>query len=756
MGRTWLVFRNEVRLHFRGPATWFIYAAWQGALAYHLGSATTSANGLPWTFTRSMWPIFSSLLVVLFVAAAARDRSERSQELIDALPHRTHHPVVGRWLAGWAAFAPLGLEILLVQAVLLGQAGLGTLWFRDAPYLAVEYLGPLLLAAGWGTGIWVLLRGSRLAYPLAAAVWIALVEPPPVAAIRQAAPRLLGWIPDTLDWLSGPLTVARPVFSVSDLWGTAPEGTLVLLHHLAFAALGVALAVGAVLLCARGRENRAYARAAALVLVLTLLGASGTAGLVLAGAGRNLAAYRDHANTQVGGTAPQGGTPAGPQGLSLDRYRLAGTLHGDGLLDLQATCWVRNGGREAVSAVPLALDQHLTVDAARAGAGWALRREGDALDILLDRPLAPGEERAVTIAYGGRIEEWWPHLNWGFDRLAVVTPREVWLPAVFAWYPRVRGADQPFQRIVMGSPDYGQAYLMYCGYGQPGAWFDVEMAVPPGLRLGMSLPQVSQERDGSGERVEGHGWSPAGLSVLGSPWLDRVTAPGLHVFCALPDRPLAERFLPVLGAAVESFRKWVPAGFPDPLSVLVLPRYWGLHPGGVILMDEASLAGAARTLVRGGTGAYASDAPATTALRHVVPAWWPPLPLFWGPESRLAGQVRAAAATFVARHFLEEAAARGWASGAVLDDPDFFVGLMRNFLQVGVELGPGQVGASAAPAVAEWNRQVWGMVERLGEVEAARGEEAVKAILTRMRELVLAERAGRGPLDAATVEALLR
>ncbi|MDI6894186.1 MAG: hypothetical protein QME70_06210 [Bacillota bacterium] len=772
MARTWLVFRNELRLHFRTPATWLIYLAWHGALGYYLWSATTSPSRLPWAFAYGMWPIFSSLLVVLFVAAAGRDRAERSQELIDALPHRTHHLVVGRWLAGWAAFAPLALEMLVLQAILLGRAGLpGTLWFRDAPYLALEYLGPLLLAAGWGTGTWVLLRGSRLAYPLAAAVWIALVEPPPVAAVRQAAPRLLGWIPDTLDWLCTPLTVARPVFSFSDLWGTAPEGTLVMLHHLAFAALGLALVVGAVLLCGRARENRAYAKAAALVLVVTLLCTSGMAGLVLAGAGRNLAAYRDHATAQVGGTATDGeAAAAGARGVSIERYRLTGALHGDGLLEVQATCWVRNGGTEAVSAVPLALDQHFAVDAPHAGAGWMLRRQGDVLDILLDRPLAPGEERALSIGYRGRIEEWWPYLNLGFYRLAVVTPREVWLPGVFAWYPRLRGADQAFERIVMGNPDYGQAYLMYCGYGQPGAWFDVEMAVPPGVRVGMSLPEVNQGQHGSGERAEGHGWAPAGLSVLGSPWLDRVTAPGLQIFCALPGRPLAEGFLPVLGAAVESFRKWVPAGLPDPLTVMVIPRYRGPHPGGVILIDETSLAGAAHTLAHGGTGAYASDAPALTALRHVVPAWWPPLTGFWAPESRPAGQVRTAATAFVARHFLEEAAARSWVPGGeggpagregagvargspVLDQPDYFLMLMRNFLQVGVATEPGDLEASAT---GEWNQQVWRMVERLGEIESARGEEAVKAILGEMRELVVAERTGRGPVDAAMVEALLR
>ena len=93
-----------------------------------------------------------------------------------------------------------------------------------------------------------------------------------------------------------------------------------------------------------------------------------------------------------------------PASLVPGRWRVSGSLQGR-TLDVRVAMEMRNGGEEPVERFVYAVNPDLDVSLTESRSGAGLTRRWDRLSLELERPLAPGETRELTVRLHGRPAE---------------------------------------------------------------------------------------------------------------------------------------------------------------------------------------------------------------------------------------------------------------------------------------------------------------------------------------------------------------
>lgn len=372
------------------------------------------------------------LLAFMLLAAwaGALARSGRASEMIDTYRQSNTALVAGQaaglitvFAAVWLALAAWGAGLAWAAGARGGPgavnaaAQIGVFWLRQA-------LPGAVMAAGVGYAAGYIVGSQFAAYPVAAAVWFAVV----MGSMQVA--RSMGF-----RWL-GVLDVSSA--HVFDRWLTA----------IATAALGLAavgLAAGAV---KRRRESAAPRRAAAMGAVAVGVLLFGLAlGASWARWAPRMAVSAASAATALEESAWAVELRPATDILAYDmNIRLSpeqSTLRNEVVMQ------VANSGNQPLEALEFTLKAEFTIEqcqvrcaAGAGGAAWtdaSLVREASGILVSLRDwgSLQPGEVCEVSLTYEGKVQDWrLGRFLWLSNELnAVVAEGGTWIPAGSAWYP---------------------------------------------------------------------------------------------------------------------------------------------------------------------------------------------------------------------------------------------------------------------------------------------------------------------------------
>src|SRR5690625_149964 len=153
---------------------------WLAVLAIHFYGLDPLSFGRLHT-ARALWGeilgdglLFGSLFI-LFTSAAAmlRDRSERTEELLDSLPPTNARLLLSRWLGGAIVWLLIGLELLaLIGLTLTLQAGAVLEVWPLVSFFVSHYLPAVLFIHTLGMATGVFIRQPFVLYPILMTLWM--------------------------------------------------------------------------------------------------------------------------------------------------------------------------------------------------------------------------------------------------------------------------------------------------------------------------------------------------------------------------------------------------------------------------------------------------------------------------------------------------------------------------------------------------------------------------------------------------------
>lgn len=727
---------TELRLQFRGAGLWACLAITDAILALELTGAQGIASSaeLAGDFLSGVLPPASLAYLFLLGGMARHERLERCEELLDTLGHSNPAWIGGKVLAALALLVAIGAQAMLALAAFQAWRGLAPVepgvYIREfvAGYLPVAaYLAAAGIAAG------TLLPGPFLAYPILAGYWALAVILLP--GLVQTSP--LKWLV-AADYTGRSRTLIR----LSTVGGYYPYEGLVALAPVLYAGLALGVLVLVYLVYKRRRESRRHPAIAALVLVLALaVAGSAFAGQVAFWRGMNgdgvaLQAALDAARESALAAQADPGLQAAATALvplsfdvGLELDPAASALSG------RATVTLRNDSPSPVGAAVFTLKPGLAV---RAAAAAPLTQDGAIVRVELSPALAPGEERAVSLEYSGRVRDWIGDFRAEPHGLRDYIARDIsLLRSGSGWYP-LPGICSPAVPALVLRPGNIPDLLMPARMSHAAAAFRLEVVAPAGQVIATGLPLVGEDRSGDRWRFRFAAPSARDVYVAGAPY-ERLSLDGRTLYLAPVHARAAENIDRYLEEHLNFYSRLVPLA---PAGEIVELPGFAMEGSGAL---EAPLAGA--LALPGGLLALFHRAPEEVELTDwtrvrletsILQLWWPDRAWQTGMAGpfKLRPAIVDAAAQYM--HLESEAGA----------------GIYNEAMAFWREVGDGRIRAwphdLLLTSVSEEKRDA---ILALDAVRQAYGLDGVGAVLRRLREAHMDDGATWRDM-AAAVEAL--
>lgn len=430
-------------------------------LALHLAWAGLlwSTNKTPWTTTargaleESLGKLGIGLvaLIALFVGAASASRSWRTRfaAVEDAFP-TGGEVVLGRWLAGL-----VGLLGALVEPLALAYlSGPPSSLLAGLPTFAAEATISFGFASALAWAVTLRTKGSRWVYPLLAGFWIACFAAPTIArTVHRDNPyfTILDFMHSHHHWYS-------------ELWGRIAWGRLPLLFDLTYVGLTLLL-LGLLVAAYRRRRLLGPSPAGTLAVLLGLATAAGSGTIYLttiANWGRLAdadVAYQQAVSSHL--TAQAG------RAEDVQRYDVTADLSNPARPAFAAKLTLRNQGTAPLDRFALTLGRAFTVTAS----SLPVERDGDFLTLKLDRPLANGETREVSLRYAGQVFTVAGMYTTVPQPVIFTAAQGVRLPPAAGWYPLAgRQLFAPDADIFTADPAHQAVYAFHLQVRKPQGW----------------------------------------------------------------------------------------------------------------------------------------------------------------------------------------------------------------------------------------------------------------------------------------------
>jgi hypothetical protein len=586
-------FQTYLRLLLRTPSFWVVALGSIGAMGF-----ISFGNLLLRTLELSdaiLIPLFFLAQLLLTIAGSQQERSERVEELLEALPYQLGRYLPARILAAYMPWLVVTVLIWVGIGVATLASGHPVDWLLLARHWAMAAPVTLLFTTCLGFLIGQFLRHGLLAYLAGTLLWL-LGPFVPIFLSKDADG-------DVIPPLTEIAASAR-YFPVSDQgYGTTLE--LLLLNRLYV--LGLAVLMGALLLRAHARRRQAPTRSATIAALL--------AGAIAIGGGGGLtwiwhsreAAYTatlaavPHDDGRVRPHSAQNPAPT-PSVAAADQYQLNVTLDpATHRLQVAGRWTLTNRSPQAMPEPTFALNRALTLTklTTQTGDTVPFRREGDL--VILGRPLAPGEHLALQGEWSGIVWEW--RRKDGLKLGAHISEHSILLPANWGWYPTT--ADQPLaytRDLCYGGPDHCKPQLAFRGPVPP-ASFDLTVS-------GSSLTLLHN----AGQHV-------FGLYLIGTPYpVQRIGE--VELALSPLSQPRAEALAQEYAQVMAAFSAMVPRA-ASPLRIVEVPgdSWWGApYDQSMITFPEAILISGPTIGLRLG---HDQHTVISSAAYTLAKTWWP-------------------------------------------------------------------------------------------------------------------------------------
>lgn len=572
------VMRSQLRLLRRNWAFWAV-ALGSVFMAVSATEHQSMASVLFW-LSESSVRFFLLGQILVTAALAQRERVERVSELIESMPYRPAHWVLGRFLASYGAWLAVSAVLWAVAAAAVSAGGQPLDLGRIARHWRVIAPATLAFTTALGLALGHLTNHGITPYLAAAAVWTAAVSLPLMRPFGT-------WFPfPLLDFL--PNDRFYPVSSATYLADALP----LLLHRLF--TLAVAGAACALVAWRLGRRRGVGATAAVLALAIAL----GTAAGAVAGA-RSIREGRLHAFTAEAQAATEYRAeinPAGP--LRADGYRLdVAVAPGQHRIRVSGSFDVTNTGPAPQPEVNLTLRAEFQVESVTGPDGQPIPfgRGGDAL--VVRTGLAAGETIRLAAVWGGEVWQW--RFNGSPQLAAHVAPESIFLPAIHGWYPLAN-------RQLLRYPELAVSRAgLFLGAG------DVGVHHPPAA--------VAVTVTGTDLHViTNAGPDATGVYIIGTPW-ETVTMSGLAVTASPANRVQAARLAAMLAERAAYYDTLLPRAQPAPIRMIEVHDTLFYGSSYMPMADAAPGAILLRNLAFGDADGNNPEA----AVALLTQLWWP-------------------------------------------------------------------------------------------------------------------------------------
>lgn len=502
----------EFRLARRWLGTWLV-----GAMV--LASNTLSLSPERYTTTATIdalvggsLPLASLLLIIYAIYLAERDRFDRTEEWVAALPQPFYRLFLLRW-SYLVIFGGLLMAVLFATAIVY-QAALALSPVMIGKYLAgymVFALPTTLITTAAGLLIGHCFRHPMAAVGLGVIYW-------GIGSLMPGLSRDLTQFP--LEWLAFTGLTAGPQ-TLSEFWSLFPNQNEIILNRFTYVCLSLTLVTITAHQGGRKRFDH-FPRAlkllsAALVLALAVSSVSYASSLTQ----RHMILSSE--KRVLGRTLV---TPDQPALFTVAHYQLhLVPSEADHQLEISGEITVRNTGEVPLVELKLSLSPEFLVVADQSGVRWTSPARGQ-ITANLEHHLAPGETRNLPIQYRGNIWSWRHSLSLRQPRLAAfVSSQGLSLPHNFGWYPWVGAVGH--QMLVYSGPGSASSLLSLPDVSHVPASFDVRVQSPQQWVLATNTEPSDLDARVQRIRVA----ESRGLSLIAGPY-DKITGARGTMFCS--------------------------------------------------------------------------------------------------------------------------------------------------------------------------------------------------------------------------------
>lgn len=532
--RLWAAYVTELRLLWRHWSYPVLHVLWAGLLVVmfwqrDLGTARAALANEMGSFSIGM---FSLVSVFVTGISATRSVRDRFAVLEDSLPVG-FEVFLGRWFACLTGLLG-GLVTPLALAARYGPWA--SLWMAVPEFIA-QGLITLGFASGTAWFLIELLGAKRWVYTLLPGFWLAF------AMAQFVFGPFFTWLA-LADFMRISFARTANIRPYEDLWGYTQSRPLLFGFNLFY--LGMALLMVGLLLWIKQRVHLRRRPVLAGVLLVVALGIS------LIGAHRHVAVASAWNNQEasIRALADQAVLESrNPRvsGIRVTAYDLNVDLINPGVMQVKAELVVRNDGQEQVEAPVLTLNPTLRVISADVG----YEQREDTLTLYPQTPLAPGQEMAVQIDYGG---EMWNIVKGSLPQpYSFTSPAGVRLTPGTGWYPLAG-------RVPLGPyPPLGDQLKFE---------FRVRVSGPAGWSFLANIPQVDDH--------EFLGRIASEVLLLGSPALAVQSAGPVTLAGSKDELLLLVPYQAEYGPTFDVFRRFFPDVPLDGVTLAMLDRTPGL------------------------------------------------------------------------------------------------------------------------------------------------------------------------------------
>lgn len=520
-----------LRLLLRAPGLWVVSLGTAGLMGW-VTSGSLLLRALQ-MMDMLLIPVFFLGQLLLTIASSQQERSERSEELLEALPYPLWRFLLGRAAGTYLAWVTVSLllwtEIGLVSVVIghpVDWLFLATHWLMAAPVT-------LLFTTALGLLLGHVIRHPLLAYIAGALVWLG----------ARMGPIILS---------KGDGEIVPPLFEfvASGLYFPLTDQGLVLVEASLYLnrlyVLGFALLLGAALLLLRSRQRHLPTRPAALGILLAAALTLGSAvGIVRPWQASLLAAKANRQSMPVR-TVEDLEAPI-RQVVAADQYQLDVQLDPESHRLAAKGSWVLTNVSDArIDQPQLGLRQNFTLSRLTTASGEPVTFHHQGNLLQLEHPLAPGESLSLQGEWSGEV--WEIRIKDGPKLGAHISTKSIVLPANWGWYPVATPESLPYQ-------------LKICHEGQRDcdpSLFDGGPVPPASFALTVTGSDLTLLHN-AGERANG-------LYLIGTPYTARQVA-GVELTLSPLTRPYADEMAEEYAENMRPYLTMLP-GRDDPLRII--------------------------------------------------------------------------------------------------------------------------------------------------------------------------------------------
>ncbi|HLO03980.1 MAG TPA: ABC transporter permease [Symbiobacteriaceae bacterium] len=519
-----------LRLLLRAPGLWVVSLGTAGLMGW-VTSGSLLLRALQ-MMDMLLIPFFFLGQLLLTIASSQQERSERSEELLAALPYPLWRFLVGRAAGTYLAWVTVSLllwtEIGLVSVVIghpVDWLFLASHWLMAAPVT-------LLFTTALGLLLGQVIRQPLLGYIAGALVWLgARIGTIALSRDGQGLPPLFE-------------------FAASGLYFPLTDHGLVLVEASLYLnrlyVLGFALLLGAALLLLRSRERHLPTRPAALGILLAAVLTLGSAVGIVRPWQASIQAAKANVQAMPVRTFEDLEAPI-RQVLAADQYQLDVQLDPESHRLTARGSWVLTNVTDVrIDQPQLGLRQTFTLSRLTTASGEpvAFRHEGNLLQ--LEHPLGPGESLSLQGEWSGTV--WESRIKDGPKLGAHISTKSIVLPANWGWYPVATPESLPYQ-------------LKICPVGQRDcdpSIFEGGPVPPASFALSVTGSDLNLLHN-AGERANG-------LYLVGTPYGSRQVA-GVALNLSPLTRPYADEMAAEYAENMRPYLTMLP-GRDDPLRII--------------------------------------------------------------------------------------------------------------------------------------------------------------------------------------------